>query len=593
MNSFSSIKNAEVYKFLVDNKIFLTTHELTTNQTARMAIITKKHTKITNIFNLADNLRLVIHKHLTANHGDNLPEGLTSNLASQLFIKTETVKHSVPDHSDDTNKKNILIESTVFCVYTNKEHAAALGNYLANEDIFPEPIFGHWVPWTARLDKEIFASKLREHNAYQEAVRVHTLEGVTKEMMDATYTDPNTDKVYSSCYEAIHEIRQELWHDENDNEISEPDYIEICDAPEPTKDTNTKGRWLVPYTGDPIESTRVLQQMIHQWSEMIPTNEPKPTLNPKHNKPSASDISKQYLETQRQHSNAHRVYTGNQYNRGRLPNRNRPPATVDIDNNSHVHQPSWAAVAQNGLLKTPPTHQKKKTTPWYHPSDTTDATFHPAIPTPSPNPTQFSRKVTFTNDSQSSVDTTTTTRTDMASIIHQMNQDHQTAMRAYQVETERKLSELEARITVQFKQREETEAVRDERYESMHNSVCNSIAQMAAQMTDLIIRLGASQPHQANPTEPETTHDDSNLSDMEMMAIEVPGEFTPPKISGNKRTHTVRTPYAHHPELILHSKQEYCHPSKAPKKKPLVHNNNSSSFAPLPHRMRAARPQHE
>lgn len=248
--------------------------------------------------------------------------------------------------------------------------------------------------------------------------------------------DPNTDKTYSSCYNAIHEICEEIWQDENDLET--PYSQAVCEAPEVTKDTTTKGRWLIPYTSDPVDSLRVLRQMIDHWKENDEMEGgATPTLNPPRKSQQISELSQQYLQTQRKTSRAHHIYKDNQYNKGRITNRPRPPAFVNIDNNSDADQPSWAQVVQKHATKPP------------H-NDTSNSARHPLshasqgkpngtrdIISPTPHFKKTSNKATSSDEtSQSSVATTmTSNRTDLDTLLNQMRQEHQESIRAYKLET--------------------------------------------------------------------------------------------------------------------------------------------------------------
>lgn len=351
MKPFSAIKNPPVYNFLVANKIFLTPHSLTTNQTARMAIIINKHTKITHIQTLQQTLRELIHNHMCGVADDAIPEGLTRNLASQLFIRTETIVHRLPDPTPDDPNHHKIIDSTVFGVYTNKDHATALGNFIAEEDFLNEHLVGNWVPWSARFEPEMFANRLREHNSFQRSVKFHVLEGVTREMMACPFNDPTADEEYESAHEAIYMIQNEHKVDDKGNPIEDTYFTDICYAPEPTSSTDTTGRWLVPYINKE-DSELLLNHLIeHAWTEFEPMSEDnRPRIVPRRRAP---QLSASYIASQ--NSTAY-SYTGqtqpDSFNRGKLPTRPRPPM-FEID--TQTNQPSWASIARQQPHTTPAT----------------------------------------------------------------------------------------------------------------------------------------------------------------------------------------------------------------------------------------------
>lgn len=529
MKPISAIKSPPVYKFLVDNKIYLTPHAFTSNQVSRMAIITKKHTKITNIHALTVNLKQAIHKHLTA-HSD-LPEGLTPHLATQLFVKTETIIHkpdNLPTHTDAT------IESTVFCIYTNRDHAAQLGNYLADEDILPETTFGHWVPWTARLDKEVFAGKLREHNAFQHEVRHHVLVGVSPAMMDCVYVDPDTDTTYESCYQALCEIKNDVWTDEDGNDITEPMFYDICEAPEPTNDIDRDGKWFIPYTCDISESYKLLHKMIRFWQENPIDTTTRPELNPSSTRTKVSAISQKYITQQRKQMSKHDHYQSDQFNRGRLPKTTtRTQRVVEIDNTTEISHPSWVHMVQS----TKNSHQPPDPSvlPTSTPTTKTSSTRAQHI---TPSPANHPGATHQDDISIHSVATTmTSNRTDIEALLMQMRHEHQDALRALQIETNRRFAKLEATLTIHASDNVE----RDVRLERLCQCMTDSISQLAIQ-----IETTRAQSHPSamqTPTgRPHETNSDSPLTDEELMEIDIPGDATPLHARSRKRLQSARTP---------------------------------------------------
>lgn len=87
-------------------------------------------------------------------------------------------------------------------------------------------------------------------------------------MMESQYIDPGTDEVFQSCYEAIHGMYNEILFDEDGDKLDKPKFSSICEAPEMTTETDTKGRWLVPYKGSPHD---LLKQMVLFWQRSNPT----------------------------------------------------------------------------------------------------------------------------------------------------------------------------------------------------------------------------------------------------------------------------------------------------------------------------------
>lgn len=339
MKPISAIKNETIFQFLSERNIYLTHHELTTNQTACMAIITKKHTKITNIQSLAKNLKQRIYDHLTENNDIEYPEGLTPNLAVQLTVRIEKVTLQLPAPTKEKPNNRKSIESKVFCIYTNKEHAINLGNFLANESIFPEEIFGQWIPWSARIDKELFANKLREHNLFESKARYHVIEGISYEMMMNTpYKVAECD--YESTYNAIYAISETFDTDNDGMELDSPYSIRYCDAPEPTSQTENLGRWYIPYVPeghDDIRAAQIVKAMIVQWQQYAPMsaeNRPRIVLR------NTENATLNYIRSQR---NADERYTpegydNDNYNRSKIRT-SRPPGTVVINNSTN--QPTW------------------------------------------------------------------------------------------------------------------------------------------------------------------------------------------------------------------------------------------------------------
>lgn len=395
--SLSAIKNAVVFKFLTEKNIFLTSHELSTNQSACMAIIIKKHTKITNITALTTNLRTAIHHHLTHYTDDDLPDDLTVNLASQLYLRTETIKHRLPAPTPENPNFHKIIEATVFCVYTNRDKAAALGNYIANEDIFVEEVFGEWIPYTARFDKDYFANKLREHNAFQSTVKYHVIEGVSNDMMEMQYIDPATGEKCDSCYEAIYSSGFESTMDDNCFPLDEPIFTRFCEAPEVTSTTDTTGRWFIPYCAPEAsrDALNLIQDMISYWNEgppMSPDNLPRIV-------PRRGRHTYEYADRQPDQFSYGR--DNDQFNRGK-PQRNRPPRTVQIDNNLDIDTPTWASIV------SPPTQTKQ------------------------PNPTQVHNNPTSNSSVKSATTVSTSNRTGYESLLSQIQIDMRKALDAQQ-----------------------------------------------------------------------------------------------------------------------------------------------------------------
>lgn len=547
LHAFTAIKTPDLYKFLLENKIFLTQHELTTNQTARMAIITKKHTKVTNIITLAENLRQAIHSHLVENSGEDLPTGLTSNLATQLFIRTETIRHRILDPTDLNPQQQTTIEATAFCIYTNKEQAAILGNYLANTTILPEAIFGHWVPWTARLDRELFAAKLREHNAYQATIKFHVLEGVRREMMYSRYSDSNTDKEYTSCYQAIFAMQpdQEGLEDDESN-LDSTRITNICEAPEPTQMTETIGRWFIPFLGNPDKSIVLLEQLIKFWTETVPIDKDvNPILNPMKARAQQASIAEKYIKSQRNKNTTSKASIDSQYNKGRLPQRSRPPVMVEIDNSNTNQQPSWSHIVQN----KPKSQSTRPTQLPPRPQPTLEMLGHALRGnniTPSQGLKKGTRKATVSDDhsdhSESSVATTiTSNRTDFELLLQQMRTEHQQTMAAYKKETDLKLEAISAQLQI----RGELEEARESRYERIHNKLSESIIQLTTQMTQLYTRQGSAQPPQPHhPVGNQHQYEPhmNSISDEDMLTLANSDAMMTFELSGKKRPQEVRTP---------------------------------------------------
>lgn len=407
MKTLGAIKSGEFLQYLKNNDIYLRHHILSGVTAAKFGLLTKRHPEMTNIPKLEAAIRATVDKEVTDGMVE-LPEKLNANTATEIFARVETITHHI--RSEDPAVYQQPIKTEVICLYTNAAHASALAALISSAGILSEDKFGHFLPWMAKEDKELFADKLLEHTASIARMQSIKLEGVTREMMQSTVTY----RTYTgTCEELIRTIRS--------LEPQKPDlpgdnvYQRLCQPPEETHFTDKTGRWLIPYSQEKQKEVKQLvAHLIEHWNKLYTESdafeEPPRILSRTTTNPVQDYINKQrergipkYVADNRD------KYTTLSKNR-----RVRPPIVIEVEAKSATS--SWASVVKGSSISTLGASQRSP------PARSTQAATH----------------------SVASADTTThSNRSDLESVITQMKQDQERAIKKLQTETEQRYTQME------------------------------------------------------------------------------------------------------------------------------------------------------
>lgn len=531
--TIESIKSGEFLHFLRESSIHLNRHNFTSVRSAKMALLTMRHPIITNIPKLQARLRDRLYSALTSDI--DLPTGLTAKIGCEIYLKTERIVHRLP--SGDPAVTPTVISTEAIVIYTNAEHATNLAKLIAQENIFPEALFGHFVPWSVRHEKQVFADRLREHNAFTKRIQTFKLAGVSREMMDspAQYMgcQGRSATVIAEARSSTHLDGVELAPIQQKKMLPR-----LCFQPEETNFTDTEGRWLIPYLQEQQKDAKVMiEHMIQHWKSFFPptsSGNPGPRLLTRGDHPAQA-----YIASVRDRSlPTYVVEQPHQYNRFAHSRRQRPPIVIDVEDTT-----SWASVVRP---KTPPANGNSQGT------------------------RKGAHHSTNHNSSVASADTTiVTNRTDLDSVVTQLRlesqkhiqtlkEDHIRSLQSLKDESDKRFANMQdalKQFSVELKVVRDMDEARSNRYEQMHKSLSDSITQLAMQMSTFMSTfrnniLTASPLTQASVQLPES------LTDEELMAID-----EPVTLSGQKRDMSARTPEkaanrVRSPPSVDHSRRE-------------------------------------
>lgn len=510
LKSMEEIKSGPFLRYLRDNGISIFPHSMTTLRASKMAVLIFKHPTITNIPVLADRIRERYREHFTQGNHTDLPPGLNASTSTEIFVKHERMNHRI----NHKNGPSEMVSTEVLVLYTNAEYATSLATLTVADEILPEEEFGHFVPWCVRHEQELFGDKIRAHNAFMARLKTLKIEGVTREMMKSPFSiGGNKQTSYQYITYKVIPPKTSI----NGNE--ETEVKQICFAPEPTKFTDERGRWLVPYLPEHEEEAQELMDtMINHWrtqnTTRIQQHQQPRIVTRNHNNPAQAYISQQRAVALPPHVQTNPTF----FNHHSIPRRNRPPVVIDIDDTSRR---SWAQIAQQSQVSSTGSsfqtrneiHQEQK------PDDGSEAT------------------------------TARTNRTGIDSIIQQLRADHEKTMQEYREASEKRIKQLEKRvednlamISAKLELYAEKEEAREARYEAIHNRIGDSqvklgehMAQLMLQMTNLSVRIGETQAAGA------TTEMDLNRETYGT-PTQIPTQTQLHQLSGRKRINASRTP---------------------------------------------------
>lgn len=499
--SMEAIKSGAFLQFLQERDLHLTRHSFSSVRATKMAIMTMRHPAVTNIPKLQEQMRERLDETFT--EGMELPQGLTPNTATEIHVRVEKIVHRVLN--EDPSIAPSIVTTEAICVYTNAEHANTLANLISTERIFSEHGFGHWIPWSVRHEPELFANKLREHNAFINRVQTFKLEGVTKDMMKSIIT---VGSHTGRCGDLLLTIRSKV--------PVTPDrplgsiYPRMFNSLEETNYTDERGRWLIAYTQDnQQEAKNVLEQMIIHWTDLTiqhPAFPDPPRLLTR----GASNPAQAYIDAhQSRGPPTHISENPNKYNKYNNARKQRFPVSIVIDTtDASVRPRSWASVA-----KAPGGTNANR----------------PKIPG-----TTVSPRMSPTNSVASAATTMVTNRTDWESVVTQMRRDHEISLQEYRSETDTKITT----VATTFQQMlNDSMAARDARYEQQLEATHAEIAGLGVYIKELVTQLHSLRLlQQRTPAQqhPEEELQLNPLSDDELMLLA--------PMSGSKRDAASRTP---------------------------------------------------